>query len=66
VYVPAVCGSVTPPVEVRTVGEAGVITTVPAVEFTAKFPNAKGTSLDILIGVIIVADEEAVALVPLP
>ena len=57
--VPAISGRVTPPVLVRVPVLAS--TTVPATLLTATFPKFMSTDLDIAIGVIMVADDEAVA-----
>ena len=59
VTVPAVAGSVTPPVDVRV--PAGVRTTVPIAPFVATLPKFILTVLEMPIGVTIVAVVLAVA-----
>lgn len=60
VTVPVVTGSVTPPPAVRAL--AGLRATVPAmVGLTATLPKFRSTDLEMAIGVIIVAEEVAVA-----
>ena len=65
--VPLVAGSVTPPAPPVVRVPAGAITTVPAIEAeTATLPKFIYTFLTMVIGVMIVADADAVADAPAP